>query len=395
MSDVLNANGLQTKSLTTLITELTTALQGIYGSDINVDQNSPDGQAINIYSQGGRDLREVLTQTYNSFDPDQATGRVLDQRAAINGVIRQAGTFTRTPVTVTTDRAVNLIGLDAQADQLQPTVSGLFTVRDDEDNQFFLLSSIAIAGAGTQSLEFRSAALGEVEVQLNTITTAVTVIPGVTTINNPSAPTIIGVNEESDTAIRMRRRMAVSLGAVGSVDSIQAALVNVSGVTTSLVLENDTNVTDSQGTPPHTIWAIVEGGTDADIANAIYVQRSVGSGMRGAQVVLVPTVTGESYEVRFDRPGQQDLWIRFSIVDITGATINNDSIRELIVENVFWDIGEAASADTVIAFLKNQNENYRITGAGVSDDNVTFVEFVNPSTFQNRFVNDVTRIIVV
>lgn len=395
MSDSLSATGLSTKSLNTLISELTTALQGIYGTDINVDQNSPDGQAINLYSQGGVDLREVLTQSYTSFDPDEAFGRVLDQRVGINGVVRQAGSFTQVPITITVDRALNLVGLDGQATELNPTVANLFTVRDNQNNQFFLLNSTSFAAPGSQSLAFRAARLGLVEVQLNTITTAVSVIAGVTDINNPAAATIIGVDEETDAALKIRRRASVGLGAVGSIDAIRSALGNVTNVTTALVLENDTGTTDGNGTPGHTIWAIVEGGTDTDIANAIFVQRSVGSGLRGAVEVEVPTVSGTTYTVRFDRPGIEDLYIRFSIVDTTGAAIDNSQIAESIVENVFWNIGEAASGDVLTAFLLGLNANYRITGMQVSSDGMTFGEVANLSSLQNRFANDVSRINVI
>jgi hypothetical protein len=46
------------------------------------------------------------------FDPDNAVGVVLDQRVAINGIQRQAGTYTVTPITVVTSQSVNLYGLD-------------------------------------------------------------------------------------------------------------------------------------------------------------------------------------------------------------------------------------------------------------------------------------------
>ena len=395
MSDILDADGLQLKSLTEIIADLTADLQGVYGSDINVDQNSPDGQAINIYSQGGRDLREILAQAYSGFDPDQATGRVLDQRVGINGLQRQAGTFTFTPISITVDRALNLVGLDGQATELQPTVANLFTVRDDENNQFFLLNSFSFTGAGTESLQFRAARIGDVDVQLNTITTAVTIIAGVTNVNNPNAATIIGVNEESDAALKIRRRGSLALGARGSIDSIQSALNTVAGVTTVLVAENNTNTTDSDGTPGNTIWVIVEGGSNADIGNAIYLTKPPGTGMRGNQTVAVTTPEGDTYVVRFDRPDNQDLFIRLSIIDVTGAAIDNNAIAESIVENIFWGIGQAASIDTVVAFLKDQNVNYRITGAALSADNSTFAEVVDPTTPRNRFVNDVSRIVIV
>ena len=98
MSDTLDETGLTLQGLTDLVNGLVADLQNIYGSDINVDPDSPDGQAINIIAQFGIDMREVLQSIYASFDPDQASGTTLDQRVALNGVQRNGGTFTIVPI---------------------------------------------------------------------------------------------------------------------------------------------------------------------------------------------------------------------------------------------------------------------------------------------------------
>lgn len=394
MSDTFDENGLQLQTLAELRAGLESDFRSIYGDDINIDQNSPDGQIINIFAQQAADLREVLAQINSGFDPDEAFGRVLDQRIAYNSITRNSGTFTFTPVSITTDRALNLVGLDDQATELSPTVPNLYTIRDSAGNQFFLVSSVSITMAGTQALSFRAANIGQVEVQLNTITIPVTVIAGVTSINNPDAPTIIGVNEESDASVKIRRRASVSIPSLGFLDSMQASLADLDGVTTALVLENNTNVTDGDGTPAHTIWVIVEGGADAAIGNIIYVKKSAGAGMRGTQTVSIPRPQGGAFVARFDRPGEENLWIRFSLSLIGGGVIDLDEVRRQIVEGLFWDIGGDAGADDVIEFIKGLDDNYRVTGAELSTDNVTFAEVVSVASPQNRFVNDISRIII-
>ena len=229
MPDELSENGLEVKTLEELRGELVDDFEAIYGEDINVDQNSQDGQQINIYAQGGVDLREVLNQVNANFDPDQALGRVLDQRVAINAITRNGGTYTLTPVEIVTDDAVNLVGLDDQSDELNPTVANLYTIKDDAGTEYYLLDSISIVGAGTQDLTFRAAAIGEVEVQLNTITEPVTVIAGVTGINNPSGALSIGVNEESDANLKVRRRGSVAIPSTGYLDGIEASLGTAEG----------------------------------------------------------------------------------------------------------------------------------------------------------------------
>ena len=394
MPDSLDANGLQTKSLTEIREEIVEDLQDVYGDDINVDQNSQDGQTLNIYAHGAVDLREVVQQVNAGFDPDQAAGRILDQRVVFNGIIRNGGTFSLTPIEVTVDQALNLVGLDTQSAELNPTVANLYTVKDDAGTEWYLLDSFSFVGAGTQELTFRAADIGAVEVQTNTITTPVSIIAGVTGINNPSGALSIGDNEETDADLKNRRQASVALPSTGYLDGIEAALANLDGVSVARVYENDTNVTDADGTPAHYIWAIVEGGSDTDIGDILYKKKSSGSGMRGAETVEIARPANRTYTASFDRPGSEDLYIRFSIQLIGGGFIDEDNLKERIVEGLLWEIGGDAGSDDVIDFLKNINSQYRITGMELSDDDITYLEVVSVSSPQNRFVNDAARITI-
>ena len=46
MPDLIDASGLTLKTRTEIVNELKDSLRGIYGNDINLDQNSPDGQLV-------------------------------------------------------------------------------------------------------------------------------------------------------------------------------------------------------------------------------------------------------------------------------------------------------------------------------------------------------------
>ncbi|MCZ8432225.1 hypothetical protein [Achromobacter ruhlandii] len=64
----------------------------------------------------------------------------------------------------------------------------------------------------------------------------------------------------------------------------------------------------------HSIWACVEGGTDMEVAKAIFETKTVGGGYNGAVVVQVPDpVNGRLYEVKFDRPEEVALLIRVTV----------------------------------------------------------------------------------
>jgi uncharacterized phage protein gp47/JayE len=395
MPDTLDANGLTIKTLTEIVAELEAGMQTVYGTDINVDPDSPDGQMINMFAQACIDLREVIEDIYTSMDPDQATGVVLDQRVAINGIMRNGGTYTVAPVEITVDRAVSLIGLDTLSDALEADFpAGVYTVKDDAGTQFVLLDSVNIAAAGTATYDFRAVNIGAVLVEVGTITTPVTVIAGVTAIANASATSVQGVDEESDTALKIRRRKSTAIASEGYLDSIESNILALDGVTACVVDENVTNVTDANGTPAHYIWAIVEGGADADIAEAIYATKSSGSGMRGVTVVSVARPNGRTIDISFDRPTDEDLYIRFNVVEKNGGVIDTANLAALIVENIIYNVGDSASADDITAYVKSVNTNYRVTAMEVSANGSSWYEVVAPTAVNYKFVLSTARITI-
>jgi len=392
MPTTFDENGLTIETLTEIRENLEAEFRSIYGDDINLDQNSPDGQLLNILAQAKIDLLEQLNKINAGFDPDQAEGRVLDQRVNMNGIQRNGGTYTLVPVEITGDRALNLMGLDDQSDELNPNISNLYTIKDDNENEYYLLESQAIASPGTATYTFRAARIGAVQVSVNTITTPVTVIAGVTNINNSSGASTQGVDEESDFDLRERRKISTAISATGYLEAIEAAIANIDGVSASIVLENTTDTTDSNSIPPHSIWAIVEGGDNTAIGTAIYAKKSSGSGMKGAVEVEIERPNGTTFTAKFDRPVDEDLYIRFSIQLPNGGVIDTDSIKELIVENIQWGVGADAVASTVTSYVQSLNSRYQISSMEVSADNATWFEVLAPSSPGNRFVNSTARI---
>lgn len=391
MADLLDPTGLSLSTLSEIVSSLETGMKAIYGSDINIDPDTPDGQMINLFAQAAIDLREVIQDIYNSFDPDQAQGVVLDQRVALNGVVRNAGTFTVIPVDITVDRSVNLVGLDTESTTIN-IPSGVFTVKDNAGTQFVLLDSVTIT-TGLHALSFRAVDLGAVNVTVGTITTAVTAIAGVTLINNSSGVTTQGVDEETDAELRTRRIRSIANSATGYLDAIQGNLQAVDGVTAAVVYENTTSATDVNGIPPHSIWAIINGGSDADIADMIYRMKSAGAGMYGTTTVNVTRPNGTLYPVSFGRAVDADLYVSFSLI-LPDGIIDTDSIKTAIVQNIIWQLGEDAIGSVISAFVQSINPKHRITNMLLSSDDITFTETVTVPGLDNRFVMSTARITI-
>ncbi len=149
----MNAKGLQVKTLSEIVSDLESSLRQVYGDDINLGQNTPDGQMLRIYAQSAVDMRELLQQINNNFDPEQAQGIMLDQRVAINGLKRKGASFTYIAVEVTINKGVSLTGLDDQSQEVVPDIPNLYTVKDDAGVAFYLLKSTTITGPQPQVTE--------------------------------------------------------------------------------------------------------------------------------------------------------------------------------------------------------------------------------------------------
>ncbi len=83
-----------------------------------------------------------------------------------------------------------------------------------------------------------------------------------------------GQDEEIDA--ELQDRYYASLGKVGArrVESIEANVLDeVEGVRAAIAIENDTNVVDAEGRPPHSVETVVLGGLDEDIAMAIFKKK--------------------------------------------------------------------------------------------------------------------------
>lgn len=378
MSDVFNENGLQVSTRPELVEELTQDYQTIYGEDINVDQSSPDGQALNIFAQGGTDIRELLMQIYNSFDPDNCSGRILDSRCAINNIFRKGGTFTTVPIDITTDRTVTLEGLDDNYNDVNATG---YTIQDSAGNQFILISTQTLQ-AGTTRVLFRAKELGAVQTTLNTITIPVTIVLGVVSVNNPVDATE-GKDEESDYQLKVRRRQSVSIGGSGFLNGLLATVLQLDGVTDAALYENFTGSTDANGTPAHCMWLVVEGGSDSEIADSIYRKKSYGCNMRGNITYTITTASQQQFVAKWDEPTVQNLYIKFNIVP-TSSLVQFDipAIKQYMLNAEAFRIGMGAETSSLTTLAQqaidvNGGQGYAV-GVLISTDNATWVEYIAP-----------------
>ena len=362
MPNIIDANGVQIKELQDIVKELSDSMELIYGNDINLESETPDAQMIMIFTQAVRDIEELIFNINAMFDPDQAQGRILDQRVAYNGIQRQGSSYSITNVEITVDRAVQLFGLDYSGQDQK------YIVEDDSGTKWILRNTVSLI-AGTHSLSFRSEEAGAVLSVVGTIRTPVTIINGVTDVNNSLSQTTIGDNEESDAALKERRRVSVSLSSQGYKESLLAALKNIPNMVDAYVYENRTSQTDSRGMPPHSIWVITDGtANDEDIANAIYRKRNAGADLKqGTKEFVVTEIDGGKFLATWDEVEIALVYIKMDLLSIDSTVPLAIDVIKSQLPNVFRpSIGGSVNITDLASAVKSIDSNAIVINAGFS-----------------------------
>jgi hypothetical protein len=405
--NILNSAGLQLATQPELLTYFTNAYQKIYGSDINISSDTPDGQNINILIQSILDLEDLLSQIYNSFDPDNAVGVQLDQRVTINGIQRQSGTYSITNITLVLNGTVTLFGLDQNTNPV-------YTVSDNLGNNWILLQTQTNLSTGTHVLSFRAAQPGKNITIPNTIQTPVTIVLNVISINNPTAQEVIGLDEETDASLRIRRSKSVSISSQGYLAGLIASLQNINGLSSVYVYENKTGSVDADGVPSHSIWVIVDGvptivqqsnwspvvnysyadvvtsgginyiswvnnninnpvtdtnfwGIYNPIAQSIYTKRNAGCGLYGDQTYTLTQIDGSEFIVQWDVVSAINLFIYFNATSINGVNPPNlELIISYLVSNFIPDVYQEVNINELSTFVQQADSNCLVTNAGFS-----------------------------
>ncbi len=386
MTDAVTATGISVETNAQIVSDLSTGLQAIYGDDINIDQNSPDGQLIGIFAQACTDVRGLAVQIYNNFDPDQASGTVLDQRVSINNIQRQGGTFTIQPIDITVSTTVTLQGLDANFNSLTGTG---YTVQDNSGNQWILLNSTTLT-AGLTTLNFRAAQIGLVQPITNSITNQVTVILGVTSVNNSAAPLTVGQNQETDSQLRLRRAQSPAIASSGYANGLLAAVLALTGVIEASIYNNRGNVTDGNGIPAHGIWLIVDGGSSSDIATTIYNKISDGANMKGSVTFNITTPSSEIFTAKWDVPIAQRLYVKFNLKKIVSSTVfNTTAIATAIAASITFSINQAADMGTLtnlaLSAVSANGGGGLVLDLAVSTDGVAWFDYIASATLAGQF----------
>lgn len=374
----INANGVQIQTLAEITEELKSQYREIYGQDITLDEDTADGNKIAIEAQAKSDILEYSVQVYNAFNVDAVSGSAMDQLYKLNNIYRKSAEYSFVEVDITTTKALTLDGLDDDATNPDGEA---FTVSDNAGNQWLLLNTTVFTGAETKTLGFRAKNLGQVLCSPNTIQTMTTVVGGVSTINNPASQYITGGDEESDADFRIRRNRSTTKTSKGFQDSLESQLLAESSITFAKVYTN--NETDEVELGK--VWTVVEGGTDAVVANIIYQNMTMGTGTVGDTSYDIVKDNGTTETIYFDRPVSEPLFIKARLVSKYGKLIDVNFIKQQLVQQLSFGIGELADKTTVSIKISSIDDTCIITDCEISKDGVNYYDILETASFRNFF----------
>lgn len=383
MANYIDKDGLHTENITEIKESLVSAYKDIYGDDITVSSDSPDGQRIGIEAQAKADLLDYSRQVYNSFDVDSVIGDAQDRLYKINNVYRNNADYTFVVVNVTVSQPVNLQGLDT--DVLNANGSG-YTVSDEIGTNFILVNSVSLSESGTYPLEFRAEKIGSVDVSPNTITNMVTVIAGVSGVNNPSKQYLTGNTQETDAEFRVRRNKSTAISSQGFFDAMEGQFLSIPNVTSASVYENTPALHEiPQSSADSAIWCIIEGGLDSDIAKVIYANRTFGCAMVGSTSATITRVDGSTFTAYFDRPTPQNLYLNITIKSRQGSIPDEDYIKSQLVEKLKFGIYEQVTSSDIVVAINEIDSSVYVESCTLSNDGITYNYSATPTTKDKYF----------
>jgi uncharacterized phage protein gp47/JayE len=299
--------------------------RAIFGADVYLEADSQDGQFLAIVAASINDSNAAAIAIYNAFSPATAQGEGLSSVVKINGISRLVAS--NSTVTVTLGGTVGTTINNGEV--------------SDGTNTWTLPPTVTIPSAGEIAVTATAKEAGSIPAQAGTITQIATPVFGWSTVTNAAAATV-GAPIETDAALRVRQSNSVALPSQTVLEGMVGAVQSVTGVTRVKAYENDTNSTDSDGLPAHSIALIVEGGDSALIAEAIANKKTPGCYLYGSTAVSVIDDYGLSQTVRYSSPTLVPISVSIELDALTGyTTAIADEIKSTLVAYVEnMDIGQ-------------------------------------------------------
>ena len=290
----------------------------LFGSKANLTVRSPLGIFLRIFAWMLNILFSLMEDVYNSRFVDTAVGTSLYNLGKAIGLSLLPAQKASGYVEFT-----GAAGTPIPVGFLVRTVAGL---------QYAVLAAGRIDDTGKVTLPVQAVETGaDYNVAAETVKE----------ITNPMDGTLDVRLRDLDDDYKQISVQSVDYAGGVNADAIAGEIMqNVDAVYSAICYENDTDETDALGLPPHSIEAIVYGGLDADIAQAIFRRKAAGIQTSGSSSIAVIAKSGQSINIKFSRPTTVAVYIQIKNLETNSDFPGDgqDRIKEALVEYIGGDV---------------------------------------------------------
>jgi len=266
-----DGNGLIIDRLDDVRTQINNDLKDAFGDGLNLAETSPFGVIVGVMSERYAALYELLEAVYLASFPNTAFGIYLDEAVAYNGVVREKATYSTVTLQFTR------VGLDTTNEV--PIPAGTQVSAAEGSSTVWSTTAAAVIEIGnlTTSTQAQPGELGEVGALAGTLTRLVAAVANISSVVNP-ADAVEGQEEETDSELKIRRIEQLGRSGTSTEQGIRSALTLLDELRNATVAVNDTDITDGEGRPPHSVeafGAVASGFNFGQISQIVYSEAFV------------------------------------------------------------------------------------------------------------------------
>ena len=185
---------------------------------------------------------------------------------------------------------------------------------------------------------------------------------------------MLGNEEETDAQLRERQTISTANPSQTMLAGTKGAIAALKNVSRYAVYENDTNTAEvtsdnPHGLPAHSVTCVVEGGTNEDVAEAIFLHKGIGCYTHGDVVVEYTDQNDYINRIRFFRPDYKDIFVKVVIKKYTGyISTMTSKVREAVYEYLAaLTIGSDVSASVLSNIITACNPSLTKPIFGIKD----------------------------
>lgn len=286
---------------------------GIIGTAINI------GSVVSTENAGDRftiSNNEAITTTaiVSTLIKVDTVIDALDYTVSINGTPSTFNSGVSATAEIIAAGVVAQLLISPESIDAVDNLDGTFIVSSPDFTVEFsaIITAELVFETATINIPVIAEEFGSIQGLVNTVTVIETPIAGWDSVNN-DLDLNVGREIETDEQFRIRRASSLQISGAGTVEAIRSRLLQVDNVTAVFVEENDTDLIDGNGRPPHSFESVIAGGDDQDIADLIWLIKPAGIQTFGTETVPIIDSQGGTHNILFSRATEIYLHVRITL----------------------------------------------------------------------------------